>query len=241
MEAIILAGGLGTRLRGVVRDVPKPMADVGGRPFLEYLLAELARRGATRFILSVGHLAEVVRDHFGDRHLGLPVDYSVETEPLGTGGAIFRALELARDERVLVQNGDTLLLADPWELLEAHRRAGDDITLTLRRMDDASRYGLVEVRGDRVTGFAEKRPGASGWINAGVYALARRLLARRPAGARFSFEADFLPGAVDTFKVGARFADGYFIDIGVPEDYRRAGRELPGLVELPGRERGAER
>ncbi|MFM1990459.1 MAG: hypothetical protein RJA99_3416 [Pseudomonadota bacterium] len=221
MQAVILAGGLGTRLRAAVPDLPKPMAPVAGRPFLEILLRSLAARGVTRAVLSVGYRAEAITSYFGHAFEGMRIEHAVEHEPLGTGGATRLALGLCDADPVLVTNGDTFLDLD----LDALRSAwtGDEVpVLVARQVPDAGRYGRLVVHGDRITGFTEKGASGPGLINAGTYLVRRDLLARFPVGARFSLETDVLvPLAVDG---GLRVfvAEGTFIDIGVPDDYALA-------------------
>jgi len=226
-EAIILAGGFGTRLRSVVSDVPKPMAPVAGKPFLSYLLDELYRQGYRHVILATGYLHEKVEDYFGYKYHDIVIDYARETSPLGTGGAIVNGMQYCREERVTVLNGDTLFRIDH-ERLSA---LGDEcrLALVLRHVPDAGRYGAVEVNDQGcVTAFCEKDPAAGGGlINGGIYRLHRSLLENRIIGQQFSFEKEVLQPLNETFL--AYISDTYFIDIGIPEDYNRAQKELPKL------------
>lgn len=221
--AVILAGGFGTRLAAVVSDVPKPMAPVAGRPFLERLLDRLAAQDIRRVVLAVGHRSDAIRSHFGAAYGPLTLHYSEETEPLGTGGALRRAFDSQSLDRAVALNGDTWCDVDLRALSQRHARSGAVATLTLVHQDDAARFGTVEVdaRG-QVAGFREKRPGA-GLINAGVYALERRVFDLAPLAARFSFENDVLAAHAREGCFAAHVADGAtFIDIGVPQDYARA-------------------
>jgi len=228
MEAIILAGGLGTRLRPRVADRPKPMADVAGKPFLAWLLAYLAGQGVTGAIVSIGHRGAMIEEHFGAAHAGLALRYVVEETSLGTGGAIRRALAESRDDPVFVVNGDTMLCLDYAAMRNAHHRRGAaTMTMALRRVDDAGRYGAVALSGGRVTGFAAGGGTGPGLINSGVYLMARDLLRGRDLPPVFSFERDFLPGAAGEGIVAGFVTAGWFIDIGVPDDYERAQKELP--------------
>lgn len=226
-EAIILAGGFGTRLRSVVNDVPKPMAPVAGRPFLSYLLDDLSRQEYSHIVLATGYLHEKVEDYFGNEYQGLALDYARELQPLGTGGAIVNALQYCCEECVTVLNGDTLFLVDHDRLLSI----GDEsrLTLVLRHVPDAGRYGAVEIDNDgHVTAFREKDPTAgNGLINGGIYRLRRSLLDGWPVGQKFSFEKEIMQPLREPFR--AYLSDTYFIDIGVPEDYSRAQKELPTL------------
>lgn len=227
-EAIILAGGFGTRLRTVVSDVPKPMAPVAGRPFLSYLLDELSRQGYRHVVLATGYLHEKVEACYGREYGGIAIDYAQETSPLGTGGAIVNGLQQCTEERVTVLNGDTLFHVDHTPLLESDH-AGCRLALLLRQVPDAGRYGAVVTDGaGLVTAFREKDPCAgAGLINAGIYRMHRSMLDGHPAGQPFSFEKEVLQPLREPVRAYA--LDGYFIDIGVPDDYRRAQTELPQL------------
>jgi D-glycero-alpha-D-manno-heptose 1-phosphate guanylyltransferase len=222
MEAIVLAGGLGTRLRDVVADLPKAMAPINGRPFLAFVLDALIAGGCRRAILAVGYKSEQIRSHFGERYRSLPLRYSVETELLGTGGAMMLAMEQASASPVFVLNGDTYLELDYAAMLAAHGRAHAALTIAVHAVPDAGRYGALDIADGRIRGFVEKgRPGP-GSINAGVYILARDLLHRYPMPGKFSFETDLLVPHVTDIKPCAFPTPGVFIDIGVPEDYARA-------------------
>jgi D-glycero-alpha-D-manno-heptose 1-phosphate guanylyltransferase len=195
-EAIVLAGGFGTRLRAVVRDVPKPLAPIAGRPFLAWLLESLARSGLRRAVLATGHLAEQVEQAFGTRFAGLDIAYSREDTPLGTGGATWQALRLTRGERVLVLNGDTWFGIDHQVLAAAAPAA--DVAMALRPVPDRARYGSVELADGRVTRFLEKGATGPGLINAGVYVLRRDLVARLPRDGGFALEREVLEVGEET-------------------------------------------
>ena len=224
MEAIILAGGLGTRLRSVVSEVPKCMAPVDGRPFLQYMLEWLSRYDVSHVVLSVGYLKEVIFSFMDSRACPFEISYAVEEEPLGTGGGIRLALTKCREDRVIVLNGDTFFDVD----LEALSFSAP-VTLALKPMRDFDRYGAVDWDGELVTGFHEKAACAEGLINGGVYALVRSQLDFAFYPKRFSFEKDLLEPLADGHLVAGQVQDGYFIDIGIPEDYARAQRELPEI------------
>jgi D-glycero-alpha-D-manno-heptose 1-phosphate guanylyltransferase len=226
-EAIILAGGLGTRIRSVVADLPKVMVDIGGCPFLEILLARISQGGIQRTILATGHLHALIQARFGNRRGAMEIVYSVEDKPLGTGGAVWKALQLASRNDVFVFNGDTFFDIDLREFHQFHQAMGADVSLALKPMRDFDRYGTVEVTGGRISGFLEKRPTANGLINGGVYLMNRRSLERLVMPEKFSLETEFFQRMVDQFKIGGFVSDSYFIDIGVPEDYVRAQKELP--------------
>lgn len=228
MEAVVLAGGKGTRLQSRIRDVPKPMAPIAGRPFLEYVLTALKRRGLARAVLSVGYLGHVVREHFGTAWNGLEIDYAVEGEPLGTGGGIALALKEAKADTVAVLNGDTLFDVDLSNQIAVHEDSGADLTLALKPMTDFDRYGTVETDADgRITEFREKAYKAAGRINGGVYVMGRSFFETLSLPNAFSLETDVLQTRLTELRFQGFVSDGYFIDIGIPEDYDRAERELP--------------
>ncbi len=222
--AIILAGGLGTRLRDIVPDRPKGLAPVAGRPFVTYLLDQLARTGIRRVVLSTGHLAEHFAAAIGEEYHGLQIAYAQEPEPLGTGGAIKFAGSLVDSPHTLVMNGDSYFDADLAAYLAWHRAGGQDASLLLVEVPDASRFGAVELAADgvHVAAFREKQPLAQpGKINAGVYLLRSAMLDNIPAG-KCSIERDVLPQWLVSYDVRGWVTAGEFIDIGVPADYRRS-------------------
>ncbi len=230
-EAVILAGGFGTRLRSVVSDVPKPLAPVAGRPFLAYVLDALVRQGFGHAVLATGYMHEKVEECFGNEYRGIKISYARELTPLGTGGAIVNALQHCTADSVTVLNGDTLFLADLGQLERYADSNGTPLAIVLRAVPDAGRYGAVETAADgRIIAFREKDPLAgAGNINGGIYRLQQSLLDGYAVGQQFSFEKEVMQQryAEEAFYA---YADGaYFIDIGVPEDYRRAQTELPAL------------
>jgi D-glycero-alpha-D-manno-heptose 1-phosphate guanylyltransferase len=221
MEAIVLAGGFGTRLRALVADVPKPMAPVAGRPFLEYVLASLAAKGVQHVVLSVGYLGDTISRHFGRRYEGLTLDYAVEVDPLGTGGAVAASLALCTQDHQLVLNGDTFVDLEV-QALERHWQSHRRAIIVAREVPDVSRYGQLQVQDQRVLSFSEKGGQGPGIINAGVYVLPRNIFAQGTPPAPFSIETDFLAAYVSKHHTDAFVTRGEFIDIGVPEDYLRA-------------------
>ena len=229
MEAIILAGGFGTRLKSVVSDMPKPMAPVAGRPFLEILMAQLADRGFRRVILSLGHMAEKISNHFGARFQGMELVYEVETVPLGTGGALAAALTHCRADHVYVFNGDTYLELEV-ELAEAHWQNHGQPIIVGKEVSDVSRYGRLVVEGNRLMGFSEKGESGPGLINVGCYILPVDILEDMPDVKCFSLEKDYFTSAVQKRAFHVFATRGHFIDIGVPEDYHRAQSELDGRL-----------
>jgi D-glycero-alpha-D-manno-heptose 1-phosphate guanylyltransferase len=226
MEAIILAGGLGTRLASRLDGIPKAMAPIGGRPFLEILLGKLQRAGCTRALLSVGHLHATIQNHFGASFRGLPLEYVVEDVPLGTGGAIRKALQAAREEFVLVLNGDTFLQADYADLVRIHAANRPSLTMAITHLQNVARYGGVLIKDGLVVGYEEKGRSGPGWINAGVYVLPREMPWPPALHEKFSFEVDFLVPQTALLTPAAYEVEGFFLDIGVPEDLDRAQREL---------------
>ena len=223
MDAIILAGGLGTRLREVVGNLPKPLAVIGGRPFLAHLLDRVAAAPIIdRVILSVGYRYEAVCATFGERYGRLALSYAVESEPLGTGGGLRLALTGTTGASALVLNGDSLVDVDIAELAATHARCGRPLTLTAVHLDEIGRYGALRLDGDRLTGFADKAVGGPGWINAGVYLMCHDLFDRWTLPERFSFEHDILEARHGEIVPAVHRTHGFFIDIGVPEDYARA-------------------
>jgi D-glycero-alpha-D-manno-heptose 1-phosphate guanylyltransferase len=225
MEVIILAGGLGTRLRSVVSEVPKCMAPVAGKPFLWYLLEGLRRFYVDRVILSVGYLREVIEKWVAEHSSEYPFEFcfAVEKQPLGTGGGIKLAASLAKGSEVIVLNGDTWYDADLERLMEFRRECGKPIAVALKPMHDFDRYGRVELAPDgTVTAFREKQHCADGLINGGVYALDRDSGIFGGLPEKFSFEKDILEPQCAAGNLCGLVQDGYFIDIGIPEDYSRA-------------------
>ena len=227
MKAIVLAGGLGTRLAHVTSDIPKPMAPIASRPFLEYLLDYLIDQGCEEIVLAVSYKWEVIQKYFGDEYRDISLKYSVEDTPLGTGGAIRQAIELLADGDVVVLNGDTLFHVDLRGLAAEHRSSGARLSMALKRVADSGRFGRVEVSADGVvTSFMEKSTGGPGWINGGVYILNSSLFRDFPMPAKFSFELDLVEPNIDRIQPQAFQSDAYFIDMGIPEDYQRAQNEI---------------
>jgi D-glycero-alpha-D-manno-heptose 1-phosphate guanylyltransferase len=227
--AIILAGGLGTRLRGILGDLPKPMAPIDEKPFLEYLVALLKMQGISDIILAVGHSGKKIRDAFGNGgKFGVSMRYTMEKELLGTGGSIRLAEPLVESEDFFVLNGDTYFEVDFQELRKFHRSIGSHATIALARKEDTGRYGKVLLDRDRrIVSFDEKcRNGEAGYINGGVYVFRNSIFRDIPAARPCSLEREILPSLIGKGLHGFP-VDGYFIDIGIPEDYERAKKELP--------------
>ena len=229
MEAIVLAGGLGTRLRQTVPGLPKSMAPVAGRPFLEIVLGTLAKKGFRRVVLSLGYLAEKIVTHFGDNFFGMDLLYEIEPTPLGTGGAVRSAMVHCISDHVFVFNGDTLLDLETVDL-EMHWHHHRAPIIVARMVSDTSRYGRLNVEDTRVCGFMEKGIAGPGLINAGCYVLPRDILDQFALGSIFSLESDFLTTAVKQYRFDVFITKGYFIDIGIPSDYTRAQTELANIL-----------
>jgi D-glycero-alpha-D-manno-heptose 1-phosphate guanylyltransferase len=229
ISAVILAGGLGTRLRSVVGNKPKVLAEVNGRPFLANLLEQLADAGIRRAVLCTGYMAELVSATFGNEYNGIELCYSRETAPLGTGGALRLALPLLSSSPVLVMNGDSYCDVNLSVFIEQHRTCGAKASLVLATVADIGRYGAVEVAPDSsITRFEEKgnRQG-EGLINAGIYLIDRTTIASMPPDETVSLERDFFPALVGRGLYGFAHS-GKFIDIGVPADYCAASAFFSG-------------
>jgi D-glycero-alpha-D-manno-heptose 1-phosphate guanylyltransferase len=226
-EAIILAGGLGTRLREAVPDLPKCMAPVAGRPFLSYVVDALRMQGVRHFVFSLGYKAEVIEAFLKDHYPTLDYTTVVEPEPLGTGGAIRLALESTRTNDVLIANGDTLFKVNVAELASFHRSEDAACTLALKPMEHFERYGVVELDKDgRIKSFKEKRYYKEGLINGGLYLLNKLRFLALEFPLKFSFEKDYLEAYYTKGDFYGLPQDSYFIDIGIPTDYSKAQEDL---------------
>jgi D-glycero-alpha-D-manno-heptose 1-phosphate guanylyltransferase len=227
MQAIILAGGFGTRLRSVLADIPKPMAPIHGKPFLAYLIDYLKTQGVTDVVLSVHYLHEQVTAYFKSAYAGVAIRYAIEEQPLGTGGAIVKSLaQIDETQPVFVLNGDTFLKMNYRAMLFEHEQYRPLLTMALRKIVDCSRYGSVKTENAIVTAFQEQGDANPGLINAGVYLLNASLLAHKKPLEPFSFERDFLFPHVTALQPRAFIVDDYFIDIGIPLDYEQAQQDF---------------
>ncbi|OCZ49444.1 nucleotidyltransferase family protein [Dehalobacter sp. TeCB1] len=226
MEAIILAGGFGTRLKHIISDVPKPMAPINGEPFLSYLLDYLRKAGVSHVVLAVGYKHGAIVDFFGDYYQGIKITYSIEDTPLGTGGAIKKAIDCCQEEEIFVLNGDTFFEVDLMAMKDYHHKRESQLTIAVKALSHFDRYGSVIIENNVIKEFTEKKPTVYGKINAGIYLLKRTLLDSIEEES-FSFEEKILQS---DNKIYAFESTGYFIDIGVPEDYRQAQIDL-GLYE----------
>ncbi|EAH8743691.1 nucleotidyltransferase family protein [Campylobacter coli] len=215
MQAIVLAGGLGTRLKSVVQDLPKPMAPINGKPFLAFVLEYLKKQGIAEVILSVSYKYELIQEYFKDEFEGMKIRYNVEKELLGTGGAIKDALKLIQNQ-VYVLNGDTIFDIDLKKLV----LNGSKICIALKQMQNFDRYGTVNVDDQGiVTSFEEKVFKKQGLINGGIYLLKKDIFDNFDLEKKFSFEK-FLQENFELLKIQTQIFNDYFIDIGVPQDYK---------------------
>jgi D-glycero-alpha-D-manno-heptose 1-phosphate guanylyltransferase len=225
-EAIILAGGLGTRLKPVVAELPKSLAPVADKPFLAYLLDYAKKQGIEKFIFALGYKTEQVESFVKEYLKEGSYIFSVEEEPLGTGGAVFKACGKVSSENAIVLNADTFFGVTFSNLAIIHELRKADCTLALKPMTTFDRYGIVEIDKQIVTGFSEKKYHETGLINGGVYALSAARFLHKIFPSVFSFEKDYLEKEYAGRKILGLISDAYFIDIGIPESYERAQGEL---------------
>ncbi|MBQ3168008.1 nucleotidyltransferase family protein [Campylobacter sp.] len=215
-EAIILCGGLGTRLRSVISDVPKPMAPINNKPFLAFVLEYLKKQNISRVVLAVSYKYEIIQEYFGNSYLGMQILYSIEKEPLGTGGAILEALNLINSNSCYVLNGDTFFDVN----LDRLKLDNSDICVALKPMKNFDRYGSVDIDNNSyISAFNEKKFKSNGLINGGVYLIKKNIFNSFNLPNKFSFEEFFQENFL-IFNAKATVFDDYFIDIGIPQDYK---------------------
>lgn len=215
-EAIILCGGLGTRLRSVISDVPKPMAPIKNKPFLAFVLEYLKKQNISRVVLAVSYKYEIIQEYFGNSYLGIQILYSIEKEPLGTGGAILEALNLINSDSCYVLNGDTFFDVN----LDRLKLDNSDICVALKPMKNFDRYGSVDIDNNSyISAFNEKKFTSNGLINGGVYLIKKNIFNSFNLPNKFSFEEFFQENFL-IFNAKATVFDDYFIDIGIPQDYK---------------------
>ena len=230
MECIILAGGLGTRLRSAIGDHPKCMAPVSGQPFLYYIFRYLQQQGCTRVILSLGYKAEVVMEWLAGSDWPFIIDHVSEHEPLGTGGGIQLAMRQATENDVAVLNGDTMFQVALAQQFAFHKTNKGAATLALKEMTNFDRYGIVNTGADgRITSFEERMPRGSGLINGGVYIMNKAAFLAKNLPEKFSFEKEYLEAFAGDKQFWGLTSNSYFIDIGIPEDYNKAQEDFKAL------------
>lgn len=226
-EAVILAGGLGTRLRSAVPDLPKCMAPILAKPFIGYLIDYLQQQGIEKFIFSLGYKYDLIEQYLNTQYGNLNITYSVEELPLGTGGAIRLACKTATEKTVLVVNGDTFFKINLTKLASFHHMCGAHCTLSLKPMLNFNRYGVVELKNDySILSFKEKQFYQKGLINGGVYLLHAAKFLEDNLPEKFSFEKDYLEKYLGSRRFYGVIQDEFFIDIGIPEDFERAQTEI---------------
>lgn len=216
MEAIILAGGFGTRLKCVVSDVPKPMASINGKPFLEYIFEDLEKKGITHIILAVGYMKEKIKEYFKENYKNIKISYSEEDNPLGTGGAIKKAISKCQEQNIFIINGDTFYDVDLKKMLKFHNIKDSSLTIAVKEMENFNRYGSLIIKEDKIVNFEEKKSKTKGKINGGIYLIKKNILQDKEQDI-FSFEKEVLEDK--NIEKYAYESNGYFIDIGIPEDY----------------------
>jgi len=229
-EAIILVGGLGTRLRSAVPELPKPIAPVAGRPFLAWLLDRLDQAGIRRAILSIGYRADLIRAAIGTHHRRMSVEFVEEHEPLGTGGALRRSLAGVRGDRAFALNGDTLFMVDLQLMDQTARQFPERLVVALRAIDVTDRYGTCTVENGQIISFAASSTQGPALINGGVYVLPRRLFDPFDLPEKFSFESAFMERYLRQLGPRAVISNGAFIDIGVPAFYEAAQTLVPSWL-----------
>jgi D-glycero-alpha-D-manno-heptose 1-phosphate guanylyltransferase len=241
MPCLVLVGGLGTRMRRLLNNLPKPMAAIAGKPFLEYLVRWLCRSGIKRVILCTGYRSERIQQYFqGGDAFGLQITYSWEREPQGTWGAIRQAGQLVTERDFLVLNGDSWLQVDLGQLLDFHVRSGGRATIAAVEVVDSSRFGSLDVDASgRIVAFREKSRSGKALVNGGVYVFSREVLEITPAAA-FSLEKEVFPMLLP-HGVYAMPVRGYFVDIGLPEEYQKLEKSAEGWMEKLGLRNGGEK
>ena len=223
VTAVILAGGLGTRLRKIVSDRPKVMAEINGKPFLYYLLNQLAEAGIERVVISTGYMSQKIEETIGSSYRSLHIDYSKEEKPLGTAGALKLAGQVDGTNYHLVMNGDSFTEVDLVSLMVVHKKSDANITIIVKAVEDSSRYGKIQINdNNNITGFTEKASCTGrGFINAGVYMMNTSVLLEIPGKLPCSLENDFFPKMLDKGIYGYETKEK-FIDIGTPKSFAKA-------------------
>lgn len=227
IKAIVLAGGFGTRLKHITKDTPKPMAPINGVPFLAFVLDHLIKYGITDITLAVSYKRDVIKDYFKDSYHDASIRYSVEDTPLGTGGAIVKAIDGATDADYLIINGDTLFPVNIGEMYQDFISSPANIQIAVKHMDETGRYGRIDFDEKNVVQkFVEKGENVPGYINGGIYILNPVILSSFEDGQTFSFEDKVLTKNIKSNHTIVYSSEEYFIDIGIPDDYERAKKEI---------------
>lgn len=230
-ECIILAGGFGTRLKSVVKDVPKCMAQVSGKPFLFYLFDYLNKQGIEHVVLALGYKHEYILDWLKANKFSFKVSYIIEQEPLGTGGAIQYACQKINTDYAFIVNGDTFFQVDLFKFLDFHKSVNADISIVLKPMLDFDRYGSVDIdETNRIVAFKEKQFCHEGLINGGIYLIQKEIFSILNLPEKYSFEKDILEAKLNTLQIFGFEQDTYFIDIGIPADFQRANQDFTNIV-----------
>lgn len=231
-EALILAGGKGTRLQSIVNDVPKPMADINGLPFLTYLFEYLINNKIKKVILSVCYKYDTIIKYYGNKYKNLELIYAIEENQLGTGGGIINSLKFTSKKYLYLLNGDTYFNVNLNKMFNFHLKTKADFSIAIKPLKNITRYGTVEITSDRITSFNEKQNKDFGLINGGIYIIDRTKLESIQFVNKFSFETDFLEKYCSIFTINGFISDSYFIDIGIPEDYQIAKNKLKNFHKL---------
>jgi len=227
MKVIILAGGFGTRLKSVVSDVPKPMADINGKPFLEYIFKYLSKYDINEVVISVGYKQNIIKNYFNQKYHNINIKYSCEDKPLGTGGAIKKALTFFNDSNnVMVINGDTFFNLDLNHLIRRSINSDFDIIISLKELENFSRYGSIKIKNNLVTAFVEKKFVKKAYINCGFYLIKQQIFDNIKSNSCFSFE-EFIQDNLKHLIIRPFISNkSYFIDIGIPSDYNKAKNDF---------------
>lgn len=230
-ECIILAGGFGTRLQSVVKDVPKCMAEVAGKPFLHYLFQYAKDQQFDHIILALGYKSEIVIDWLNQNTYPFNVSYVIENEPLGTGGAIRFAFSKVQSNKAFVINGDTFFDVDTLALENFHNGKSADISIALKPMNDFDRYGSVDINANnRIVHFNEKKLCEEGLINGGIYLINKDVFSKINLSEKFSFEKDVMESKLNALAIYGYEEDTYFIDIGIPSDFDKANIDFKTML-----------
>lgn len=239
-EAVVLAGGLGTRLRSEIGEFPKPLAPINGEPFLTHVFKYLQKNGVNRVVLSVGYKWELIKEQYGHQWNDIEIYYAVEKERLGTGGAIKLAMAKIESDNFYVLNGDTLFDVNLLTLEDFHFKNNAQCSVALKELFKVDRYGSVELNSDKISEFKEKTYREQTFINGGIYCLNKSILNEFPDSSIFSFESDYLEQNTSEKAIFGKLFNEYFIDIGIPEDYKefenkviRELEPLPSFNNLP--------